>query len=213
MRVNVSVVRDPAACSLAAADDTLLREVLRRYEAQYDSVAAELTLNLASWEEEVSRIRGWVGSGVDGRVVPWGDWDYFLESSHTESERAADRFMERTSGRVVYEARLDEHDRVLEINDAFARLVGIDAFALTADDPSTNLLEMAARRFGSPAELVELAQSAGCFEADVSVGDRNFRVLLLFTFGTDGLSETTVLLVDAAEDELGVPFAVVGGPA
>lgn len=206
MKVNVSVVRDPVECSLAAADDTLLRGVLRTYEMQYDAVAAELMINLPAWEEEIVRIRGWLHAGPGGRVVPWGEWDYFVERRHTRAVRALEQFAVRTAGRATCEARLDEHGKVLEVNEEFALLAGTEPGDLVGRNADTELAATFEARFGSQLEIKELVQNGDLYEADILAGDRALRLVLMPTPGMKGPRRTTVLIVDTVQGELGVPF-------
>lgn len=65
--VNVSVVRFPAAASIARLPADQLRAVLHDLEAQDDEVRRDLSLNLRTWDLELGRIRAWAESGDEER--------------------------------------------------------------------------------------------------------------------------------------------------
>jgi radical SAM protein with 4Fe4S-binding SPASM domain len=207
MHVNVSVVRDPPSCSLAAADDAVLAEALALYERQYDAVAADLDLNLEAWEREVVRIRRWLEAGDEGRIDLWGEANYLVERRHTRATRAVTRFYECTSGLDVCRTVVDDRGQIAETNGPMAELAGIAIEDLIGRDMRTAAFAMFEHAFGSEPELEPLITTPECQELDAIAGDSIVRVLAVPTPGLDGRTRTTTVLMCPIDPELrGTPF-------
>lgn len=67
--VQVSVVRDPASCSLMSLPLADLAEVLSRLERRDAAVRSQLGLNRSVWARELARLRTWAQGSGDGSPV------------------------------------------------------------------------------------------------------------------------------------------------
>jgi MoaA/NifB/PqqE/SkfB family radical SAM enzyme len=200
MHVNVSVVRDPASCSLAAADDAELAKALALYESQYDAVAADLDMNLPAWEREVLRVRRWLEAGERGRTDLWGEPNYMVELPR--AERALTRFAECTSTHDTWRAVIDAGGRIIEANEAMVAWAGLPADEIVGQDLHHVSIDMLERSFGSAPELIPLLATPECTEIDAVLGDRLVRVLAVPSPGLDGRTRTTTVVMCLIDPDL-----------
>lgn len=143
MTVNVSVVRDPPSCSIAALPVDQIRAIHEHLRSIEGSVLPHLTLNAALWHRELDRIAHWATADpgtLTEAVVSWtttkltkeGLEDvapYILSfpqagAGPTDDAQAVDDLSLSAAGGLVHRITIDSTDLVTEASEAFCEIIG-----------------------------------------------------------------------------------------
>lgn len=159
MPVEVSVVRDPVHCSLAALPPDDLRAVVDHLRGDEARVLPHLRLNAAVWSEELDRLESWARLGPADRSAAAEAWvttqvtldrrigGFPRRGDPTDPDAVAAELAARSRDGEVRWMSIDVDDRVVAASESLCALVGTTRDELLGTD-ATRVQELALLAFG-----------------------------------------------------------------
>lgn len=179
VRVNTSVVREPAAMSLAALGADELRAVHRALADRHDEVAARLQLNRGTWDAELARIAAWAarppGTGAGGPSDQTIVLFPVVGDGPTSDDEARATLAATAADGVVHEVTVGIGDRIVALSPSIEAVLQIDAGGLDGR-PAADLWEAMTSRFGRSRSFEEVARDADLAVMEASFGGVSFVV-------------------------------------
>lgn len=221
IKANVSVVRTPAECSLAALPQSDLREVLRLYDAQDDAVRSRLTINAAAWTAELERIRSWVGSDDSARESLW--WDTTNPQQPLDNSAQILMFDRRgggpvdvagtlaglailAEGRPIHEIDVGNGDVVVHASEALLTELGVEREMLVGQPPDV-LQGMVVEHYGPIESWDTVSEDPDGLVLVLTLESARLHVALVPVRDEAGwLDLVRIVFVDLAADPPSVPL-------
>ena len=182
--VDVSVVRDPARCSIVRLPQDRIAEVHRTLADRHGEMRGRLHLNLATWEREVARIGTWatcdpavLGSlwGISGRMVLMFKAEGAGPSDDTEARRWVAEFAD--GGRVaMLVAGPDE--TVVDCSADLAEVLGVPPTEFVGRSV-TQINEVLEREIGPITDYRVVAESADRVDVVLRLGEAEVRAAMV----------------------------------
>lgn len=204
LRVEVSVVREPAFASISRLPAAELRSVSDALERRRERVAADLELNRQVWLAELDRIRSWAGHVERSTAVSLDRtvMGFRCRGSGPNDARSAEDELRQLSadGSVV----------VLEVGeDDVITAVSASASALLGDSPVdligrhfASVDDVSERRFGPRRRYEVLSSGTDRVDALVQFGVTTLRLAMVAVRDRDGTARSgrvVIAVVPSAE--------------
>lgn len=164
IQVNVSVVRSPAAHSIAHLPPDALRDVQRRLLKQSPLMIARLTLNRTTWEREVDRITSWAEATSEQRHSLGGHIEHTIIGFRREGEGPTDDRAARaelaaaTAGALIHDLTIGPGDVITACNAAAEQLLYSVGDETLIGAPATAVWSALADKFGRPKSMEEIVR-------------------------------------------------------